>query len=120
VRARAYTNLDDVRNRIHDALDKFFDPRIGGSAGRGWPFGRDVYRSEVLQTIDGVVGVDHVVELWLSADGGEPQCGNLPLCPTWLVMPLVYQIDVSITSALGDSAPAAKLLPPCLGDQPPE
>jgi len=120
VRARAYTNLDDVRTRIHDALDKFFDVRIGGSAGRGWPFGRDVYRSEVLQTIDNVVGVDHVIELWLSADGGEPQCGNLPLCPRWLVTPLVYQIDVSITSAPGDSAPAAKVLPPCVGDEPPE
>ena len=120
VRALAYTNPDDVKNRIHDALDTFFDPRRGGPVGRGWPFGRDVYRSEVLHVIDGVAGVDHVHELSLSADGGESQCGNLALCPTWLVTPLVYQIDVSLTSAPADSLPAAKVLPPCAGDQAPE
>ena len=71
------------------------DPRQGGPDGRGWPFGRDVYRSEILQLIDGVTGVDHVLELTLSAGSGEPSCGNLPLCPTWLVTHGEHQIEVS-------------------------
>jgi hypothetical protein len=53
-----------------------------------------VYRSEILQVIDGVSGVDHVLELSLSAAGGEPLCGNIPVCPTWLVTTGTHQIDV--------------------------
>ena len=69
-----------------------------------------------MQVLDGVAGVDHVIELSLSADGGEPQCGNLTLCPTWLVTPLVYRIEVSLTPASGEwaaaSAPALPVCPP--------
>jgi hypothetical protein len=113
VRARPYANVDDVKQRILDALYTFFDPRRGGPAGLGWPFGRDVYRSEVLQVLDGVPGVDHVIHLSLSADGGEPQCGNLTLCPTWLVTPLMFQIAVSLTSAAGESSAVPPLPPVC-------
>jgi hypothetical protein len=38
--------------------------------------------------------VDHVLELSLNAAGGEPQCGNIAVCPTWLVTPGAHQIDV--------------------------
>ena len=34
-------------------LAGYLDPISGGPAGRGWPFGRDVYRSEILQLLDG-------------------------------------------------------------------
>ena len=116
IRALPYASPDEVKGRIHDALNAFFDPRRGGPSGLGWPFGRDVYRSEVMQVLDGVAGVDHVIELSLSADGGEPQCGNLTLCPTWLVTPLVYRIEVSLTPASGEwaaaSAPALPVCPP--------
>jgi hypothetical protein len=119
VRALPYTNADDVKGRIHDALNTFFDPRCGGPSGLGWPFGRDVYRSEVLQVLDGVAGVDHVIELALSADGGEPQCGNLTLCPTWLVTPLIYRIEVALTpTAAGGAADSAPVPPVCAADEP--
>ena len=42
VRALPYANSDEVKDRIHDALNTFFDPRRGGPSGLGWPFGRDV------------------------------------------------------------------------------
>ena len=60
----------------------------------GWPFGRDVYRAEVLQVIDGVAGVDHVLSLELSGDGNPPQCGNLCLAPTQLVTAGPHAIEV--------------------------
>ena len=95
VRIKAFTNPGSVRDRIQTALATFLDPRRGGPEGRGWPFGRDVYRSEILQLIDGVPGVDHVLALSLSAGSGEARCGNLPLCPTWLVTPGRHQIEVA-------------------------
>ena len=62
---------DRLRAAIVKALDDFLDPLRGGPEGCGWPFGRDVYRSEVLQVIDGVQGVDCVSELALRGDGAE-------------------------------------------------
>jgi hypothetical protein len=60
----------------------------------GWPFGRDVYRAEILQVIDGVAGVDNVLSLELSGNGGPAQCGNLCVGPTELVVPGVHTIEV--------------------------
>jgi predicted phage baseplate assembly protein len=70
---------------IRTALVRFLDPIIGGPSGLGWPFGRDVFRSEVLALIDGVAGVDHVTSLELAAKGCAPQCGNICVPPTSLV-----------------------------------
>jgi predicted phage baseplate assembly protein len=76
-----------VTTAIAAALDAFLDPRTGGPQRRGWPFGRDVYRTEILQAIHAVPGVDHVETMTLVAEGIEPTCGNVTVCPTWLVTP---------------------------------
>lgn len=91
VKNASKTNL---RMRIVKALDDFFNPLTGGPEQTGWPFGRDVYRSEVLQVIDEVMGVDHVIELDLSAEGCGPQCGNICLAPGWLVSAGEHVIEV--------------------------
>jgi hypothetical protein len=75
------------------ALDAFLDPLAGGPGGDGWPLGRDVVRAEVLQVIDGVAGVDHVIELDLLIAGG-PTCGNVCLEPLALVAPGVHAIEL--------------------------
>jgi predicted phage baseplate assembly protein len=98
VQALRSADVDRVRDDVARALDAFLDPLAGGPAGRGWPFGRDVYRSEILQVIDGVSGVDHVLALTLSASAdGEPReadCDNLCVPPTWLVAPAPHEIAV--------------------------
>ena len=76
------------------ALASFLDPLRGGPDSLGWPFGRPVYRSEILQVIDGVAGVDHVSDLTLSAAGGVPQCGNLTVCPTSLAASGTHEIRI--------------------------
>lgn len=94
VRTRSGADLARVRQDIEAALNLFLDPLEGGPAGRGWPFGRDVYRSEILQQIDNVPGVDHVLSLELVVDNCPPQCGNICLSPTDLVSPGAHQIEV--------------------------
>jgi predicted phage baseplate assembly protein len=77
------------------ALNAFFHPLTGGPDGNGWPFGRDVYRSEVLQRIARIDGVDHVVSLALLARGAtQPVCGNVCLRIFELVAAGVHQIEV--------------------------
>ena len=94
VQSRQGANASNVRDRITRALNAFLDPRGGGPHNLGWPFGRDVYRAEIMQLIDGIAGVDHVLELSLTAPGAAPQCGNLTVCPTWLAAPGTHHIDV--------------------------
>jgi len=56
-----------LEGRIKDSLGDFFHPLTGGPGPEenGWPFGRDIYASEVYQVIEGIEGVDHVESLIL-------------------------------------------------------
>jgi hypothetical protein len=80
---------------VRAALDHFLDPLRGGPDGRGWPFGRDVYRSEILQVIDDVEGVDHVASMTMSADGKLVDCGNACLAPGALAVSGAHAITVT-------------------------
>lgn len=78
-----------VAGKVKEALDSFLDPLSGGKDGKGWPFGRMVYVSEIYQVIDGVEGVDYVEtgtvnlkeenEQWQGADIPIPRHGLV--CP---------------------------------------
>ncbi len=83
-----------LRERLIARLDAFFDPLIGGPEGGGWPFGRDVYRSEVLQLLDETPGVEHVISLELLGDDCEPGCGNVCIGPVELVDAGEHEITV--------------------------
>lgn len=89
------TNKNNLQQAIIAAINTFLDPLIGGPDGTGWPFGRDVYRSEIMKVIDAVPGVDYIASLSLLADCGQPQCGNVCLGPTWLVAAGAHQITVT-------------------------
>jgi hypothetical protein len=79
------SDAGQLQARVAQTLNAFLDPLTGGPDGLGWPFGRDVYRSEILQVIGAVPGVDHVIRLTLKTDQGEPQCDNLCVGPMGLV-----------------------------------
>lgn len=51
-------------------IREFLHPIRGWFDGAGWPFGRDVYFSELFQLLEGQPGVDHVDELTLTGAGG--------------------------------------------------
>ena len=94
VRALARTDRARVLAEIMAALRRFLDPRAGGSEGTGWPFGRDVFRSEILHVIDAVDGVDYVEDLQLYANDGAPQCGNICIGPLGLPTSGEHSIEV--------------------------
>jgi hypothetical protein len=95
VRMKPGASAAGVKTRVLDVLNKFLDPRAGGPEGLGWPFGRDVYRSEILQIIDGTPGVDCVLALSLESGTAAPSCGNLGVCPSALVTSGAHRIEVS-------------------------
>jgi Baseplate J-like protein len=53
----------DVEKDVWDRLKQFFSPLGDGEDYEGWPFGRDVYVSEVYQLLDRTPGVDFVTRL---------------------------------------------------------
>jgi hypothetical protein len=79
--------------QVAESLKRFLSPLAGGPEATGWPFGRSVYRSEVLQVIQETSGVDHVSSLALSLDGAEPVCGNLCLGFDELVVSGQHQVE---------------------------
>jgi hypothetical protein len=57
----------DLRTLVVGALEGFLDPRTGGTEGAGWPFGRNVYVSELYELLEGIAGVDYVPDLVVSS-----------------------------------------------------
>ncbi|HEX8070861.1 MAG TPA: baseplate J/gp47 family protein [Pyrinomonadaceae bacterium] len=53
---------EQISAPITSAFLRFFDPLKGGADGRGWPFGRNVYVSEIYELLDELPGVDYVTK----------------------------------------------------------
>lgn len=80
---------------VRKALETFLDPLRGGSDGKGWPFGRPVYRSEIIQVIQNVPGVICVNHLTLSAGSGGESSEQLDIPRIGLVYPAAIDIEIN-------------------------
>ena len=60
-----------VERRVESALRSFLHPVTGGPEGKGWPFGRGVYLSDLASILEALDGVDHLRNLELLL-GGAP------------------------------------------------
>lgn len=60
-----------VRREAVARLGRHFHPLWGGRDGKGWPFGRDVYLSEVYDLLDRVPGVDGARDVSLRREEGR-------------------------------------------------
>ncbi len=77
------------------AIDAYLDPVTGGPDGRGWPFGRDVYRADVMARLDAADGIDAVVSLDLIGPDGV-SCGNVCVPPMALAAPGEHVLEVLV------------------------
>jgi hypothetical protein len=57
----------EVKQAVVGAVSGYLDPHTGGADGLGWPFGRDVFASELYALVDRLPQVDYVSALWLLA-----------------------------------------------------
>lgn len=62
---------DNVFKNVKSSISKYFSPLEGGKDGRGWPAGRNLYKSEIYQLLEGVPGVDHVVDIKIYPSDSE-------------------------------------------------
>jgi hypothetical protein len=108
---------DAVLLRAREALDAFLagagDPadrqpaaedRTASPCPSRWPFGRDVFPSEVYAVLDRVQGIDSVSDLALSASRGSSRVdplasGAIPVPPTGLVFAGPHDLSLTAASA---------------------
>ncbi len=68
-----YLNSENqIRSKIYETLDHTFRPLqhiFKNKEYKGWDFGKDVYKSEVISIIETIEGVDSVFDLDLEASG---------------------------------------------------
>lgn len=75
LRARPGVDQAVVENDVQNRLYKFLNPLTGGPDGSGWPFGRQLFLSDVYQCLQGLPNVQFIrnVELFITEPGGGPQ-----------------------------------------------
>jgi hypothetical protein len=81
-----------VEERVRVALASFLHPLTGGPEGNGWPFGRDVYVSDVAAIMEAVDGVDYVEDLHLLRDD-VPQGEQVAVPPDRIVVTGIIRIE---------------------------
>jgi predicted phage baseplate assembly protein len=79
VRAKAIRQNESKRieGLIRDELDRFLHPIIGGKDASGWPFGRDISRSELTACLQKLPGVEFIQSLTFRDPPG-PESLSIP------------------------------------------
>jgi hypothetical protein len=104
---RADAPAADALAAARSALQRSLDPLTGGPDGDGWPFGRDVFCSDVYSAVDTVALVDYVESVRLTGpDGavaGDGAAPSIRLEPNQL--PRVAAIDLTAFDVYGRNFP---------------
>ena len=54
-----------VRAMTAERIREYLDPLLGGPDGAGWPFGRDLYLSEMQSVVQSIPGVEYAQDVTL-------------------------------------------------------
>jgi len=75
LRAAPGVGQADVESEVLKRLYRFVNPLTGGPDGRGWPFGRDLFTSDVYQCLQGTPNVQFIrsVRVFVAQPGGPAQ-----------------------------------------------
>jgi hypothetical protein len=65
---RADKPAKDLHEEIIALLVDRFHPLTGGQDGTGWPFGHDIYISELYELLENIDGVDYIPDIALYSD----------------------------------------------------
>lgn len=74
---------EELTARVIAELQRFTDVFVGGGEGDGWPFGKDVFVSDVHAVLEGIQGVDHITDVMLASvcTPGDAYC--VAADPVW-------------------------------------
>ncbi len=61
-----------IANTVRSVIEQHIDPIVGGEDKKGWPLGRNLYKSDLYYLVEGIAGVDHVRHIELDAPDLKP------------------------------------------------
>lgn len=66
---------EEVEAEVLSRLYRYLNPLVGGPKGEGWPFGRDLFVSDVYQSLQGTPNVQFIrsVTMYLAGEDGAPE-----------------------------------------------
>ena len=96
-------DLATVKNKVQANLTKFFDPLQGGTDETGWPFGGQVYYSDVYRIIIQTEGVERIQDnqlLIFLDDQMQIFCRDVPINAGELLYsdPAGHELDVAYST----------------------
>jgi predicted phage baseplate assembly protein len=96
LKARPEADPEKVKLDAEARLYRFINPLVGGPAGEGWPFGRDLYISEVLALLQGTPGVEYVegARMQVQGQSNDGALNKVTLAPDSLIASAEHAIVV--------------------------
>lgn len=88
-----------VRTEVANRVRRYLDPLLGGTSGDGWPFGRDLYASELQAVILTVPGVEYVREtnlIQIDVDTGQTRQPAQQMALAEDVLPYAYPPVITV------------------------
>ncbi len=85
---------------IRSALDRFVNPLRGGPAGTGWPFGRELYLSDLyscIQKVEGLLNVQNIDMYWIDDEDRAHQADRkIDLLAHEVVVSDIHQVEIMV------------------------
>ena len=88
---RTVGQTDRVRKEIEERLRRFLHPLVGGRDGKGWQFGRSVYKSDLARIVEDIPGVEMIDSITLYDEDQRVAVDAVRLEPA----ELVYLVNVA-------------------------
>lgn len=94
IKARREADPDIVQRDALAQLYRFLNPLAGGVERTGWPFGRDLYISEVFAVLQNVAGVEYIEQVNMYLDGADGIQARIVVPPNGLVASAEHRVVV--------------------------
>jgi predicted phage baseplate assembly protein len=96
-----HRNGDEVRANVATRIREYLDPLLGGPDGAGWPFGRDLYLSEMQSVVQSVPGVEYAQDVTLyqvDTQTGQSRAAGQKITVADDVLLLSYEHVVTVSN----------------------
>ncbi len=82
---RTVGQSERVRREIEERLRRYLHPIGGGRDGKGWPFGRSVYKSDLAHIVEDIPGVEVIDAITIYDEDNRIAVENVRLNPEQLI-----------------------------------
>jgi Baseplate J-like protein len=89
---RTVGQSDRLKREIEDRLRRYLHPLVGGRDGKGWPFGRAVYKTDLAHLVEDVPGVEVIDAITIFDEDKRVAVENVRLDPS----ELIYLVNVAV------------------------